>query len=366
MAKKMAKRSRPRLSRPNAVSPTPTPVYSTFNTPSSSALPSAYASEDEDDAQPAKFDVSTIPIQNLSLGASMPKKTQSPSAADDEAVVLTGETLNTTNTEKGTGKEPKQPFKPFRFLNLPSELRVKIYGYHFEGADLVADLTPENFKKLYKKLFLLRTCRKVYMEASYFYYSTHTFRIFPTYPGRFFKTRRPLLARLTKNQRATMTTMELRLGPGFNKPPKCWTVNKALGLKDCVNVRQLNVFVQLDPSVSWLDGFRKPGFYEAFSRNLLDGILKEAPSVEVVEFDAYESVRKNCPIMEALQETTRDHGKRITWGPKNGWTATGDNPDNSANDASAAKNASGIGNLALGGGGGSAILNYDNPIAAVA
>ncbi len=316
----MARRSKLAASQPKVASQAPTLVYSGATTPLSSALPSTYASEDEDNIQPAKFDVSTIPIHKLSLGASTPIHQDS----------------CTDGRRCGGGHRAppgQRPAKPFRFLDLPSELRLKIYAFHFEGTDAVADLTPENFKKVYKKLFLLRTCHKIYMEASYFYYSTHTFRIFPTYPGRFFKTRRPLLARLSKNQRATMTSMELRLGPGFNKPPRCWVVNDALGLKDCVSVRKISVFVQLDPSLSWLDGFRKPGFYETFSRNLLDDILKETPNVEVVEFDGYESVRKTCPIMEALMQTTREHGKKIAWGPRNGWTDAADGTDDkSANN----------------------------------
>lgn len=296
--------------------------------------------------QPAKFEISTIPIHKLSI--------------------------HDVSTAEGKGKEPEssekseKPVEPFRFLDLPSELRVKIYGYHFEGTDPVVDLTPDNYKKVHRKLFLLCTCRTIYREASYFYYSTHTFRIFPTYPGRFFKTRRPLLARLTQSQRSSMTRLELRLGPGFNKPPKGWIVNRKLGLQDCVNVRTLHVFVQLDPSVSWLDGFRKAGFYETFSRELLQNILSELPGCEIVEFDAYESVRKNCPIMEALQQTTSEHGIRITWGPKNGWTETSENAANMI-----LSKGGGAGHLIinLGGGANSStgpMINYDSPILSVA
>lgn len=368
MVKKMAKKAqavRPRLSRPNAGSPTPTPVFSSLTTPSSSALPSAYASEDEEDVQPAKFDISTIPIHKLSIAETT---SDTPGAEGTAAGATLAGTGEATAEGDNKGKEPEKPIQPFRFLDLPSELRVKIYAFHYEGVDAVADLTPDNFKKVHRKLFLLRTCRTIYREASYYYYSMHTFRIFPTYPGRFFKTRRPLLARLKKEQRNAMTSLELRLGPGFNKPPKCWVVNRKLGLKDCVNVRKLNVFVQLDPSVSWLDGFRKAGFYESFSRDLLHDILQEAPSVEVVEFDAYESVRKNCPIMEALQQTVREHGKRITWGPKNGWTATSDNAANMKLNNGGGGGGKLIINVGSNANGGSntAMITYDNPILSVA
>lgn len=378
MAKK-AKVVRPRLSRPVAPvasTPTvPTPSSSTqntssrntpsHNTPSTSAYASAYVSEDEDD-QPAKFDVSTIPIHKLSLNdsssASTSAATPAPYRVPFKVTTAFGTTSHNTMAEAEAAaeaasqgidpatlvpaapimklvdgvlvevdkEEEEEPPKPFPFMKLPSELRVKVYAFHFEGADAVADLCPENYRRVYRKLFLLRTCRTIYQEASYFYYSTYTFRIFPTSPGRFFKTRRPLLARLKKHQRAAMTTLELRLGPGFNKPPKCWVVSKKLSLPECINVRRLNIFVQIDPSVSWLDGFRKQGFYETFSRQLLEDILRDIPSIEVIEFDGYESVRKASPIVVELLDAAVAHKKRVAWGPHNGWTATADNEENTA------------------------------------
>ncbi|EPE09838.1 hypothetical protein F503_07614 [Ophiostoma piceae UAMH 11346] len=369
MAKKAAKVVRPRLSRP-VVSLAATPNPSSQNTPNQStpstlAYPSAYVSDDEDD-EPAKFDVNTIPIHKLSLNGSssasgstafrVPFKvitangtasygSMAEAEAAAEAALSGGGDRNAPVAPVmelvdgklvEIGKEEEEPPKPFPFMRLPSELRVKVYAFHFEGADRVVDLCPENYRRVFRKLWLLRTCRTVYLEASYFYYSTFIFRVFPTSPGRFFKTRRPLLARLKKHQRSVMTTLELRLGPGFNKPPKCWVVTRKLALTECVSVRRLSVFVQIDPSVSWLDGFRKAGFYESFSRQLLEDILRDVPSIEVIEFDAYESVRKDCPIMMELLEAARTHNKRVAWGPRNGWT---DAADNEQNTAAAAKEA---------------------------
>ncbi|OAA55278.1 hypothetical protein SPI_08373 [Niveomyces insectorum RCEF 264] len=329
----MAKRARARLSRPTAVSPTPTAVPSGYTTPSGFSCSSAYPSDDEMDVQPAKFDINTIPLHKLSLQeTAAPAKPPQPLGS---------------GAAKPAAQDPAkadEPTKPFRFLDLPSELRIKVYKYHFEGTDPVLDLTPENTKKVHRKLALLRTCRTLYIEASHFFYSSRVFRVFPTYPGRFFKTKRPLLARLTARQRAAMTGLELRLGPGFNKPPSSWAVNKRLGLKDCVNVRKLSVFVQIDPSVSWLDGFRKQGFYEAFSRALLDDVLKATPSIEVVEFDGYDSVRKDCPIMEALVQATTNHRKRIVWSTRSSWKGTDDSRTHVA----------------------ATLANYDVPIVAVA
>ncbi|CAK7234655.1 hypothetical protein SCUCBS95973_009009 [Sporothrix curviconia] len=392
MAKKTTKKAqpvRPRLSRPVAgpSAPVPAPAASTLTTPSSSALPSAlpsaipsaYTSEDEDDGPPAKYDISTIPIAKLSLADPTLVGTETqdadgtlaeagaPAAAAAGDAPPTGEGAAEDDPE-GKGKEPAKPIQPFRFLDLPSELRIKVYGYHFQGIDPVTDLSPDNYRTVWRKLLLLRTCRTLYHEASYYFYSRHIFRIFPTHPGRFFKTRRPLLARLKKHQLSAMTRLELRLGPGFNKPPKCWVVQRKLGLKECVNVHTVNVFVQLDPSVSWLDGFRKAGFYETFSSALLNDILKELPHVDTVEFDGYESVRKNCPIMEALQSTVREHALRVTWGPRNGWTATSDNAANTkaANGGGSNRVIINLGGDAEHGIGPGSIITYDNGIVSVA
>ncbi|CAI4218891.1 unnamed protein product [Parascedosporium putredinis] len=244
----MARRSKLQRGRPTPVpSAYPTPISSAYPTPLSSAYPSACPSEDEGDVV---------------------------------AVV----------------KPRKKPAVPFRFLDLPAELRLRIYGYHFAECGNVVDLDPDNYKRIHRRLALLRTCRQVYYEASTFFYSSSTFRVFPTHPGRFFKTKKPLLARLSPFQRASLTTLELRLGPGWNRPPRGWVVNEALGLRDCVQIRKLKVFVECDPSDTIFNGFRRAdGFYEDFSRNLLQDILKELPSLEVLEFDAWESVKNRAP-----------------------------------------------------------------------
>jgi len=217
-------------------------------------------------------------------------------------------------------KKRRVPEKPFRFLDLPSELRIEIYAYHFEGIDRVIDLDSDNHKRIHKKLAILRTCRTIYHEASHVFYSTNTFRIFPTQPGRFFKTKKPLLARLNTNQRKLITSLELRLGPGWNKPPRGWVVNPALGLRECVNVRRLTVFVECDPSDKAFKGFRKSdGFYEAFSRTLFGEVLAEMPLVDRVHFDAWTSVKKDGAMMTGLLDVAEARGRTICWGPERQW-----------------------------------------------
>lgn len=215
---------------------------------------------------------------------------------------------------------PAKP-KPFLFLSLPSELRLKIYAYYFDDTDDVLDLGPDNYKRMHKRLGIVRVCKQVHDEVTYFFYSTRAFRIFPTYPGRYFKAKKPILARLKPVQRQNITALELRLGPGWNAPPRGWVVNDALGLKECVSVRKLTVFIECDPSNSVFKGFRRSeGFYETFSRELLAGVLDEMPLLKIIEFDAYTSVKKSGAMMHGLLDIATQYKRQIQWGPERGWT----------------------------------------------
>ncbi|GAB1309825.1 3 exoribonuclease family protein [Madurella fahalii] len=271
----------------------PTPIDSTRTTPLSSAYPSTYASEAEYEAED---EISKIPIHALTLS-------------------------EPTDGLARTAKEKKPDVKsPFRFMDLPAELRIDIYAHHFDDIGHVIDLDPDNYKHIHKKLAILRTCKAVYAEASQVFYGMHTFRLFPTQSGRF-ETKKPLLARLNARQRGWIKSLELRLGPGWHKPPKGWVVNSALGLADCVNVRKLTVFVQFDPSDGFFSGFRRAdGFYEAFSKNLLDNVLCEMPFLDCVHFDAWSSIKKSGAMMTGLLEVAAARGRRIGWGPERQWT----------------------------------------------
>ena len=273
------------------MSSTPTPIHSARASPAGSALPSAYTTEDEWDPEDV---CKLVPISSLSIKPSRP--------ATSEA-------------------RRKVPATPFPFLSLPSELRLKIYAQHFDNQTSTIDLDPDNYKRVFKKLALLRTCRQIYKEAAHYFYSSSVFRIFPTHPGRFFKAKKPLLARLSPNQRGCIASLELRVGPGWAKPPRGWVVNDALGLRGCVNVRKLNLFVECDPSDSIFNGFRRAdGFYEAFCRDLLDQALAEMPWVTVVEFDAYPGVKLSGAMMRGLLDVVALRGRHICWGPERGWT----------------------------------------------
>jgi hypothetical protein len=269
----------------------PTPLPSVDTTPLSSEYPSAYASEDETEYK-----------GRMIVRYPVPALTQK-----DFDIKVTKSRLKNYN-------------KPFRLLDLPAELRLKIYGFHFADITGSVDLAPDNHNKIYKKLVFLRACRTVYREASYAFFSQHIFRVFPTH-GLFFKAKKPILARLSPRQREQISTLELRVGPGFNKPPRSWKVNDALGLADCTSVKRLNIFVECDPSDKIFNGFRRAdGFYEEFCAGLMAQILAAVPSIEAVRFDGNPAIRKDGAMMRALLTATADADKPVGWGPLRGWT----------------------------------------------
>jgi len=246
----------------------------------------------------------------------------------DGASQLSLDKLTLNDAAEPPARKKREKRTPFRFLDLPAELRIKVYAHHFAGTGDVIDLDPDNHKRIHQKLAILRTSRTVHAEALHVFFSTRTFRIFPTTPGRPFKTKKPLLARLTPRQRSYITSLELRLGPGFNKPPRGWVVNPALGLSDCVNVRRLTVFVECDPSDNIFNGFRvSDGFYEEFSAGLLYNTLKDMAFLDRVHFDAWTSVKKTGVMMSRLMEAATVQGRRICWGPERGWTDQDEAPE---------------------------------------
>lgn len=229
-------------------------------------------------------------------------------------VLLAGDSTHETKRQALT--------KPFPFLSLPSELRNKVYELVFATVPDVLDLDPTIFAhlKTTRALAIFSVNRQVHSEAVHNFFSTHTVRLFPTYPGRYFKAKRPLLARFPQKYRSSTTSLQLRLGPGWGNPPRGWVVNDALGLVDCTNVRVLKVFVECDPSDPIFQGFRaSEGFYERFGAALLQGVLDGVPSIKVVEFDGYSSVQRTGDMIRGLLRVAVQHNKVIGWGPERGW-----------------------------------------------
>ncbi|KAL8760749.1 MAG: hypothetical protein Q9184_003075 [Pyrenodesmia sp. 2 TL-2023] len=209
---------------------------------------------------------------------------------------------------------------PFRFFDLPSELRRKTLSYLLCTDRRTVDLDPSNHRTSTARLSLFLVSKAFGYEAYHVFYSSHTFRIFQTH-GRFLgKRTEPLLARIPSYYRNAMTSLELRLGPGWSDPPKPWYVSDRLGLEDCTSVRTLRVFIEVDPSSPVFKGFRlNRHFFTDFSGKLFREVVERLPVLETVEFDAYPSVDRDGALMTQLLEDTKNAKKRIAWGPQREW-----------------------------------------------
>lgn len=168
----------------------------------------------------------------------------------------------------------------------------------------------------------------MHSEAYPIFYS-QPIRLFPTH-GRFFNTKYALLARLPAHYRAAVSTLELRLGPGWHSPPLCQNTGAWLGLADCSSLRTLKIFIECDPNDLFLAPFRGKGTtedtYRFFCVELLRGILEQVPSLETVEIDANPSVKKEAPLVMSLRRKVEEGGKKLVWGPLRGWEKETDEP----------------------------------------
>ena len=210
----------------------------------------------------------------------------------------------------------------FRFFDLPSELRLKVYKYALVVPEWPIDLDPTNYRRIVPRMQCFLVSRQMHDEAFPVFYGSNPFRLFPMH-GRFFHTKKPLLTRLPTHYRESVSSLEMRLGPGWGSPPRCQKVDDSLGLEDCSLLRTLKIFVEVDPSQDIFNGFRgrnnSVDVYTRFCTSLVAAVLGRAPSIVAVEFAAYPSVGKRSPLIVALLDLVAKASKSIVWGPLRGW-----------------------------------------------
>ena len=209
----------------------------------------------------------------------------------------------------------------FPFFDLPSELRLRIYEMVLLQSTTI-DLDPTNYRTTAPLIRCFLVSKRMHDEATRVFYGSNTFRIFPIH-GRFFHHKSPLLARLPSHYRCLITKLELRLGPGWTKPPRSWTMDGRLGLENVAKVRTLKIFVQCDPASDPIfEGFRVgQDFYTDFCVDLVRSFVSQVPSLREVEFDAWSPVKKSSPLMHSLLVEVKGLEKRISWGPERKWDA---------------------------------------------
>lgn len=208
-----------------------------------------------------------------------------------------------------------KPVQPFRLLDLPAEIRLKIYRHHLTVHSTL-DLHPSNTQLLgAHRLSLLRTCRQVFEESYRIFYGANVFRIFPTHRD-LFRTELTLLGVLSRRYRAAITCLELRLGPGWTAPPMSWTVRPRMGLADLTSLRTLIVFVEFDPSRDVFRGFRRgKDFFTRWATGLLKRLVASLPGLRFVQFDAHRSVDRQGDLMTRLFAEASNAERTVLWGP---------------------------------------------------
>ena len=201
--------------------------------------------------------------------------------------------------------------QPFPFFNLPAELRRQILDQVMR-VDRIIDI-DFNAAGLTS---LLLVSRQFHDEATAAFYGGNTFRLLPTHAKAASRRAQPLLKMFAPHHRASITSLELRLGPFWTQPPLCWKVDDALGLEDAESVRTLQVWVECDPAHPMYQGFRKSkSFYTNFAGKLMEQIARRLPNLKIVCLNGYPSVLPTGPLIQRLVREIEEAGKKIVWGP---------------------------------------------------
>jgi hypothetical protein len=202
------------------------------------------------------------------------------------------------------------PGGPFKFFDLPGEIRNKIYtlilfrGASYKGID--------GRKKSRMSILLVNS--RMHREASYILYSSLSFRVFPLQDF----TPAPLIQELRPMYRSMVTKLEMVVGSSWTNPPKTWRVSKLLAkrLGKLSAVQTLKLFVQCDPSMPTYEKYRVSfEFYTDFCGDLLGSVLAVMPHLEHIEVDGNPGIETTGPLVSRLLAEAEAKGKTWTLGP---------------------------------------------------
>ncbi|KAK6369744.1 hypothetical protein LTS17_009194 [Exophiala oligosperma] len=180
---------------------------------------------------------------------------------------------------------PALPGGPFKFFELPAEIRNKIYGLILFG----------------KPGYRGKDGRK----------KTRTSILADFTPA-------PIIQELSPMYRAMVTKLEMVVGSSWASPPKTWRVSKLLArrLGKLSAVQSLRLFVQCDPSTPTYEKYRVSlNFYTDFCGDLLRDVLAVMPRLEYIEVDGNPGVDTQGPLVSRLLTEADFKGKTWTLGP---------------------------------------------------
>ncbi|EXJ68667.1 uncharacterized protein A1O5_08461 [Cladophialophora psammophila CBS 110553] len=200
---------------------------------------------------------------------------------------------------------------PFPFLDLPGEIRNRIYQLVLFGKPgyrvIHGRMRPS-------RIGIMLANKLTHREAAYVLYSTSSFRIFPLQDF----TPAPVIQELRPMYRDMVTSLEMVVGSSWTSPPKTWRVGKLLAkrLSKLSAVNTLKIFVELDPSLPMFEKYRVSlDFYTDFCGDLLRDVLACMPHLSHIEINGNPGIDTTGPLVSRLLQEVEAKGKTCTLGP---------------------------------------------------
>lgn len=216
----------------------------------------------------------------------------------------------TTGGQPRAGTQGKKAGSHCRILDLPSELRMRIYSFIFPSSEYETDRKNAQVGPRVKRTHILQVSRSLHDDITQYLYSVHAFRLFPLQDF----SRTPTIKSLSPQYKRSCKVVELVLGSSWTKPPRSWVVDEALGLHHMDLVHTLEILLVCDPSEPIFEGFRvSKTFYTDFAVKLVRDVLKALPNLEQIILDSYSYVRKEGHLVTHLMKEFHKPGMKIRW-----------------------------------------------------